>query len=215
MASKKKAFTAYCDWGDILDEMTNEQAGKFAKHLWDYVRDKNPETDDQLIKIAFSHVKATLKRDLKKWRQRANASRENGKLGGRPSKDVETQENLVGLKKPVIDKVIVKDIDIVKDIKEEREEVGKPTTPKDELMADRLNKFVREVMVYCRENNISQTDCKAFINYWGEPTRNNKKFRAETEKTFAIKNRFNTWLRRDQSNNNKPRQGATRSGIVT
>lgn len=85
MAEGKKSFTAYCDWGKVLDKMTDEQAGKLMKHLFDYVRDKNPETDDLLIDVAFTPIQDTLKRDLIKWEEKCNQNKVNGKKGGRPS----------------------------------------------------------------------------------------------------------------------------------
>lgn len=79
MAEGKKSFTAYCDWGLIFDEMTDEQAGKLVKHLFDYVRDKDPESEDIVTKVSFASIKATLKRDLVKWREKSEKNKENAR----------------------------------------------------------------------------------------------------------------------------------------
>jgi len=119
MAQGKKSFLFYADWGDSFDELSNEDAGKLIKHLCDYVRDKNPETDSVLIKALFAQFRNTLKRDLVKWDNRAEQSRINGGKGGRPkSKPKETQRTQrVNSKprKPVRDSVSVTVTDNVND----------------------------------------------------------------------------------------------------
>ena len=92
MAEGKKSFVAYCDWGAILNELPDDKAGQLAKHLFNYVNDKNPETDDILIKVAFAGMKSTLKRDLDKYENIVERNRSNGKKGGRPKKDATLNE---------------------------------------------------------------------------------------------------------------------------
>ena len=86
MAEDKKAFVAYTDWGDTFDSLTDEQAGKLVKHLFNYVRDNDPIAEDPMVKIAFIPMQQTLKRDLVKYEERAKRSRINGKKGGAPTK---------------------------------------------------------------------------------------------------------------------------------
>jgi uncharacterized phage protein (TIGR02220 family) len=92
MAKGKKSFTAYCDWIDTFEPLTNEEAGKLIKHLLFYVNDKNPITEDRLINLLFSPLKSTLKRDLEKWLKRCESNKTNGSKGGRPKKTKEKQE---------------------------------------------------------------------------------------------------------------------------
>ena len=66
MAENKKSFLIYTDWGATFDDLTEEEAGRLAKHLFDYVRDKDPKSD-KLTEIAFSQMKQDLKRNLKTW----------------------------------------------------------------------------------------------------------------------------------------------------
>ena len=84
MAENKKSFVAYCDWGEIFDELDNEEAGKLVKHLFDYVRDKNPKAEDKLTKMMFIQIQQSLKRDLKKYENYIDKQSLNGKKGGRP-----------------------------------------------------------------------------------------------------------------------------------
>ena len=84
MAENKKAFVAYCDWLESFEELTDEEAGKLAKHLFRYVNDLNPEAPDRMTKMCFIPIKQSLKRDLVKYEERAERARINGLKGGRP-----------------------------------------------------------------------------------------------------------------------------------
>jgi hypothetical protein len=84
MAENKKSFVAYCDWQETFEELSDEEAGKLVKHLFNYVNDKNPETSDKLTKMCFIPIKQSLKRDLKKYVKYVEKQSVNGKKGGRP-----------------------------------------------------------------------------------------------------------------------------------
>jgi len=86
MAENKKSFIAYADWIDIFEELEDDEAGRLAKHLWRYVNDLNPSTDDRMVKVSFTTIRNTLKRDLLKYKNIIDRNRENGKKGGRPKK---------------------------------------------------------------------------------------------------------------------------------
>ncbi len=79
MAKDKKSFTAYTDWIDTFDELSDEEAGKLIKHLLKYVNDLNPEAPDRVTKLLFTPMKATLKRDLKKWENKRQQNSANAK----------------------------------------------------------------------------------------------------------------------------------------
>ena len=92
MAEGKKSFVLYADSMDIVNDLSDEQAGKLIKLIVNYVSDRNPESDDLLINIAFKPIKLQLKRDLEKWNDIKVKRSESGKLGGRP-KTIESEEN--------------------------------------------------------------------------------------------------------------------------
>lgn len=108
MAEGKKGFVLYADQKELFDKLPNEKAGELIKHIFAYVNDEDPQTEDLLIDLAFIPIRQQLKRDLVKWENSANTSRENGKLGGRPKKPKEPSglnENPEEPEKPVIVKV--------------------------------------------------------------------------------------------------------------
>jgi len=78
----KKSFVLYTDQREVFEELSDEDAGKLIKHIFSYVNDENPETDDKLIRLAFLPIKTQLKRDLKMWDEKKQLRSEAGKKGG-------------------------------------------------------------------------------------------------------------------------------------
>lgn len=81
MAENKKSFVLYADQSDLFNHLPDEVAGKLIKLIFQYVNDKNPETDDLLLKIAFEPIKRQLKRDLKEWEEELKKRSDSGILG--------------------------------------------------------------------------------------------------------------------------------------
>ncbi len=110
MAKDKKSVLLYCDLIHTVEKMDDETAGAFFKHYLRYINDLNPKTDNIVVDLTFESVKQNLKRDLKKWEQRAENSRNNGKKGGRPPKPKKPSgliKNPTEPEKPVTDTVTV------------------------------------------------------------------------------------------------------------
>ena len=78
----KKSFVLYTDQREVFDELSDQDAGKLIKHIFSYVNDENPTTDDILIKVAFLPIKTQLKRDLKVWDEKKLQRAEAGRKGG-------------------------------------------------------------------------------------------------------------------------------------
>jgi hypothetical protein len=117
MAENKKSFVAYCDWQETFEELSDEEAGKLVKHLFNYVNDKNPQTSDKLTKMCFIPIKQSLKRDLKKYEKYVHKQSVNGKKGGRPKNPTLSQKTQPFIEKPKkADSVSVSVSDNVNDI---------------------------------------------------------------------------------------------------
>lgn len=71
MAANKKSFVLYCDSKALINKLSDENAGKLIKHIFSYVTDENPETDNPFVDLAFEHFKQHLKKDLKKWDEKS------------------------------------------------------------------------------------------------------------------------------------------------
>ena len=108
MAKDKNSFVLYCDLIHTVRKLRKEDAGELLLHILEYVNDENPATENPIVDIAFEPIKQSLKRDLKKYEERAERSRENGKKGGRP-KTQKTQQVILKPRKPDSDSVSVTD----------------------------------------------------------------------------------------------------------
>jgi len=93
MAENKKSFVVYSDWRDTFKELTDEDAGKLIKHIFSYVNDENPETDNSLIRAVFAQIKSTLKRDLEKWDTQLQQRKEAGLRSAESRKNNTTNSN--------------------------------------------------------------------------------------------------------------------------
>ncbi len=84
MAEGKKSFVLYSDQKALFDQLPNDKAGELIKHIFAYVNDENPKTDDLIINISFTPIKQQLKRDLEKWdnqlEQRVNAGKKSAEV---------------------------------------------------------------------------------------------------------------------------------------
>jgi len=68
MAKDKKSFLLYADKQSVFNQLPDEIAGQLIKHIFSYVNDENPITDNLIINIAFEPIKLQLKRDLQKYK---------------------------------------------------------------------------------------------------------------------------------------------------
>jgi hypothetical protein len=78
----KKSFVLYTDQREVFDELDDLTAGKLIKHIFSYVNDEDPDTDDKFVRLAFLPIKTQLKRDLKIWDEKKKQRAEAGKKGG-------------------------------------------------------------------------------------------------------------------------------------
>jgi hypothetical protein len=127
MAQDKKGFILYADQKELFDQLPNDKAGELIKHIFSYVNDENPITDDLLIKLAFTPIKQQLKRDLKKFeetkKQRSDAGKRSAELRKKqrdstPLDSVERSSTKATVKEN--DNVNVKDKVIEREIKSPR-----------------------------------------------------------------------------------------------
>lgn len=95
MAKDKKSFILYTDVCYMAKHLTDEQAGKLFKHLLAYVNDENPETEDQIINLAFEPIKQSLKRDLLKYETKREERSKAGKLGNLKKYHLDLYEKVI------------------------------------------------------------------------------------------------------------------------
>jgi hypothetical protein len=212
MATNKKSFVLYCDLIHTIEHLSIKQRGDVFTWVLEYVNDKNPEPLEGLLAAVVEPIKQQLKRDLKKYEQRADRSRENGKKGGRPPKTTTTYGDLVKPKetqsvnseprKPDNVSVTVNDNDTVN-----------VTDNKKKSIEERKAEFKNSLLT----NFIDRYDNNLLINffdYWTEASPGARKMRFEKEKAFDVSRRLKTWLKNESKFGNKMDQDNKASDAV-
>lgn len=182
MAQGKKSFVAYSDWYGMFKALPDEVAGKLIKHIFSYVNDENPTSDDFVINALFEQVKSTLKRDLVKWEQQQEQRKKAGIRSAEVRKQNATTVNERSISSTVSDSVSVNVNDINKD-------------SKSSLETRSLN-FKNSLVEFKQKYSIDLL--KNFFNYWTEPNKSKTKMRFELEKTWDLSRRLETWAKREK-----------------
>jgi hypothetical protein len=196
MAEGKKSFIAYCDWGEIFDELEDKEAGKLVKHLFDYVRDRDPKTDDKLIKILFIQIQQSLKRDLKKYENICDRNRINGGKGGRPKKPKEPNGLLGNPKEP-------------KEPDKESDTVNGTDNVNGNGIESVINKNTHPALVGFRNNVLKEANeqgikievAEKFIKHWTAIDEHTKLFLYQATEPFGIQNRLKNWQKIENKTN--------------
>jgi hypothetical protein len=82
MSNKKKSFLLHIDSLDILDDLTNGQAGVLFKAIKAYQKGEDFELDS-IVKIAFSPFKNQFSRDDEKYAKTSERRAIAGSMGGK------------------------------------------------------------------------------------------------------------------------------------
>lgn len=197
MAKDKKSFILYADQISLIEKLTDEEAGKLMKHLFEYVNDRNPVAPDRLTEIAFEPIKQQLKRDLQDWEETKKSKSLGGKIGmerrwaeHNKAKQGLTEDNLVTKNiTPITVNGNVNDNGTVNDIKNTIEQ--------------RKLKFASTLEPF--QKQYPKQMLSDFYKYWCELNKSGTKFKQELEKTWDLERRLEMWARRDKDfNKNQP-----------
>ena len=90
---QKSSFLIYHEYREPLKLLTDEQRGQLLVALIDYSESGVVPELDGISMMAFSFIQSQMDRDSKKYENRCSSNRENGKKGGRPKKENDTEEN--------------------------------------------------------------------------------------------------------------------------
>lgn len=78
----KKSFILYCDVGQHLELLSNEDAGLLFKGIVHYADTGDPPKLPPMATMAFSFIRAQIDRDQEKWNNTREKRRAAGKSGG-------------------------------------------------------------------------------------------------------------------------------------
>ena len=81
--AKKDSFILYTDQKAVLDKLTDEQAGKLIKAIYEYVETGNMPELDNVIDLVITPFKTILDKDKAKYEEVSKARAEAGSKGGK------------------------------------------------------------------------------------------------------------------------------------
>ena len=213
MATDKKGFILYSDNKSTIEMLTDEQAGKLMKIIFQYVNDENPVIDDIVLKLAFEPIKLQLKRDLKKYdkikEKRSLAGKKSAELrkqNAAKATHVESVEQtptnptvIDNVNVNVTDNVNVKESVIIdKSIKEDNNIAPVFKSP----LANRKKNF--QSMLF--ELDAPDNEKLKFLDYWTTTDKYNR-MRWEEDKFFNIGMKLRSWIERSKTDFNKSKNG--------
>lgn len=215
----KKGFVLYSDQRNLIELLSNEQAGLLFKHIFAYVNDENPVTEDQIINIVFEPIKQQFKRDLKKW-EATKESRSKAGLASAESRRInKSQQSSTSVnnvqQEPTKSTVKVNDNVNVKVKVNDNVILLEKETKFKKTLDERKQYFKDRLIEIVKKENIDVIIAKEFYEYWTEPNQTNTKMKFELEKTYDITRRLNTWLQNNIKFNktNTGNNGKSRTDI--
>jgi len=195
MAKDKKGFILYADQKELFDQLPNEKAGELIKHIFAYVNDEQPITEDLLINLAFTPIKQQFKRDLEKWETTREGRSKAGKASAEARKNKKQQEstnstNVKSVQQNSTNPTVNDNVNVtVNDKVKVNDKVIKN-------IESRKAEFKNSLLPFLETYDKSLL--KEFFEYWTEHGLNDKKMRFEKQKSFGISRRLSTWLKNDK-----------------
>ena len=209
MAENKKSFVLYTDSQGLINQLPDDIAGRLIKHIYAYVNDENPITDELLLNIAFEPIKMQLKRDLIKWVDIKETKSNSGNLGNLKRYNIDLYEKVLS------NNITLKEaIELAKTRKNSHsdilpsQDIAKLAV-NDNVNVNVINKIEARSQTF-KDSLLQFKDkyqvnmLKEFYNYWTEPNQSKSKMRFELEKTWSLDRRLETWAKRENSFNVKP-----------
>ena len=84
----RKSFVLYYDWRPFFEKLQPKDAKQLILAAFDYAMTGNKPTKlNYAVEVSFAQMMPVMKRDKDSYIKQTNASRKNGKMGGRPPKN--------------------------------------------------------------------------------------------------------------------------------
>ena len=198
MADNKKSFLLYCDSYSMIKQLPDDVAGRLLKHIFSYVNDENPVSDELLINIAFEPIKQQLKRDLLKWESETKERSNAGKKGmenrwaehNKKKQSITNDNTVINPITNITDSVTVSVNDNVT-VNEKKQNIKVDIGFRKLKFSDTLKPYLEKY---------GKDTLNDFYKYWTEPNKSGTKFRQESEKFWDLEKRLNTWASREKTN---------------
>lgn len=94
MDEGKKGFIMFLSFADIIQELTDEEAGRLLKAIMQHEGGEEVDIgNDRLLKVAYTAITSDIDRQGEKWEKTRCARSEAGKLGGAPKGNKNASKN--------------------------------------------------------------------------------------------------------------------------
>ena len=94
MGEDKKGFIMFLSFADIIQDLTDEEAGRLLKAIMQHEGGEEVDLgNDRLLKVAYTAITSDIDRQCEKWEKTRYARSEAGKLGGAPKGNKNASKN--------------------------------------------------------------------------------------------------------------------------
>ena len=195
----KESFVLYSEQRELIDILSDEEAGKLFKNIFKYVNGEIPQLNGA-VQMAFISIRQQLDRNAAKYEAKKEKLRQNGLKGGRPKKNSTqnksngfSENQMVNLESKkslyVNDNVNVNDNNII-DISETKtfknptlDEIRNYCTErKNNVNAEQFYDFYASKGWMIGKNKMK--DWKAAIRTWERNTKNDNAEKSEMEESI-------------------------------
>lgn len=155
---------------EIFNELSNEEAGKLIKGIFQYANTGESGLDGYL-KIIFIPIKSEIDKNEKRYEEVCKKNRENGKLGGRPKKEETEIENR----------------EVIKETEENRTVIKKTEeNPKNPINHNHIHISPSNITNQDQLSNNKLNDIKQIVDYLNLKTKSKFKYSSKTTQTKII-----------------------------
>lgn len=160
---------------EVFNELSNEEAGKLIKGIFQYANTGDSGLDGYL-KIIFIPIKTEIDKNEERYEEVCKKNRENGKLGGRPRKDEKEEENREVIEETEENRVVFEETD---------------ENPKNPINHNHTHISPSSITDHNQlSNNNNLDDIKKIVDYLNLKTKSKFKYSSKTTQT-KIKARLN------------------------
>ena len=79
----KDSFILYTEHGELIEQLSDSQAGELLKSLFTYTKTGEVPELDAMCRLVFTSIRQDLDRNAQKYEQKCEKMRQNGLKGGR------------------------------------------------------------------------------------------------------------------------------------
>lgn len=88
----RDSFILYTEQSEILQNLTDEEAGKLIKEIFQYIETGKENEMDRIVKMAFVPIRQNLDRNNEKWEEIKQKRSEAGKIGAEIKKQKQAKQ---------------------------------------------------------------------------------------------------------------------------